>query len=203
MSGENQEETGNRLFKKEQVVNIITSVLSRAHSSEELPKEEIIKQLTELHDVIEGLRQNLSALNASDISNTHIPSASDELDAVIGATEDATNSIMKSSEKIMESVAEAAPDVKQTVEGSVIEIFEACTFQDITGQRIKKVVDCLKQIDTKTSSLLETLNGSLVNLNDDEDQEAEGDSLLNGPALPQNSVSQEDIDAILAEFDDV
>ena len=35
-------------------------------------------------------------------------------------------------------------------EKNIVQIFEACTFQDVTGQRIRKVVGSLKAIDEKT-----------------------------------------------------
>lgn len=189
-------------YKRDQVVGIINSVLGKIKSPQDLSHDTLARELTDLKDIIENLRNQLHATQAGDINKTHIPSATDELDAVVGTTEQATQTIMESCEKILGVIKGEKPDAAQ-IEGCVIQIFEACTFQDITGQRIKKVVNCLKQIETKTSSILKALEGELGDIRGKGSQDA-GEkvvSLLNGPALPQNAVSQEDIDKLLAEFD--
>ena len=41
-------------------------------------------------------------------------------------------------------------------QSAVTQIFEACNFQDVTGQRISKVVKTLQLIDNRVSQLLHT-----------------------------------------------
>lgn len=195
--------TGNATYKRDQVVGIINSMLGKIQKPQEVSHEALGRELTELKSIIENLRSQLHATQAADIGNTHIPAATDELDAVVGTTEQATQSIMDSCEKVLEIMKGEKPETFQQVEACVVKIFEACTFQDITGQRIKKVVTCLKQIEAKTSSVLKVLEGELGEI-----QGKAGDnssstvvSLLNGPSLPQNAVTQDDIDKLLAEFD--
>jgi chemotaxis protein CheZ len=110
---------------------------------------------------------------------------------------------MENCEKIIEATKDSAPGLFQQVETHIVKIFEACTFQDIVGQRIKKVMGCLKEIDAKTASVLKALQQDEEN-GSGQPVTASGEnvvSLLNGPALPQNAITQDDIDKLLAEFD--
>jgi chemotaxis protein CheZ len=78
-------------------------------------------------------------------------------------------------------------------------IYEACSFQDITGQRISKIVATLKTIELKVAHIVATFspNGPVsVNL-PAPPKEVE---LLNGPQLPANAMDQADIDRLLADF---
>jgi len=87
-----------------------------------------------------------------------------------------------------------------------MQIFEACSFQDITGQRIKKVISTLAVIEEKIDRIMDTL-GDKVGVKVSEEKlekviSVEDDkSLLNGPQLAGKAISQDDIDKLLAEFD--
>ncbi len=189
-------------YKRDQVVGIINSVLGKIKTPMEGSHETLGRELVELKDIIENLRNQIHTTQAADIGQTHIPTATDELDAVVATTETATQTIMESCEKILETMKSEKPEIFQQVEGCVVKIFEACTFQDITGQRIRKVVSCLKQIEAKTESILRAIEGEIGDVTSKPG--GGGDkvvSLLNGPALPQNAVSQDDIDKLLAELD--
>lgn len=191
-------------YKREQVVDIINSVIGRLKGPQELPRDALNRELADLKAIIDNLRNDLHAARPVDISHTHIPSATDELDAVVGTTEAATVTIMESCDKILNVTREANPELARAVEESVVKIFEACTFQDITGQRIKKVTNSLKQIDSKIKSVIAAIDGHLVDAHAPAPVAAPQEAtLLNGPALPAQAVSQDDIDKLLAEFDKV
>lgn len=189
-----------KVYKRDQVVGIINSVLGKIKTPGAASHEALSHELCELKEIIENLRNQLHTAQPSDIGQTHIPSAKDELDAIIGATEQATVTIMESCENILSTMKTSPAELLQHVESYVVKIFEACTFQDITGQRIKKVTTSLKLIDTKISSVLLALEGEILDSGTVKDTENVV-NLLNGPALPQNAVSQDDIDKLLAEFD--
>jgi chemotaxis protein CheZ len=194
-------------YGREQVVDIINSVLCKIRAPNEISRDNLMQELTELKEIIENLRNQLQATQPGDIRNTHIPSASDELNAIVTTTEEATETIMESCESIMESAKDSDEEIQQKIEGFIVKIYEACTFQDLTGQRIKKVSTSLFQIDEKVSAIINMLHGSLNIKHDESPAPAtriakidNHDSLLNGPALPQNAVTQDDIDKILAQL---
>lgn len=194
--------TEGHTYKRDQVEKIINSVLEKIKAPQNVPYEALGRELTELKVIIEDLRRQLHSTQADDIGKMHIPSATDELEAVVMATERATETIMESCEKILEATKNGNPELFNQIETCIVQIFEACTFQDITGQRIKKVTGCLKDIETKTASVLKVIQGdysgfgrAIENSSGDESV-----SLLNGPALPNSAMLQDDIDRILAEF---
>jgi chemotaxis protein CheZ len=83
----------------------------------------------------------------------------------------------------------------------VVEIFEACNFQDIAGQRITKVVATLKFIEDHIVNMMEIWGGinALRNFTPAAMAEPRGGArLLNGPKLDAETghASQDDIDAL-------
>lgn len=86
-----------------------------------------------------------------------------ELDAVVDITEDATNKILDQAQRTSELVADANihwddPAVRQKtieqIEANMDEITMACSFQDITGQRIRTTLDNLHEIEERLNSAL-------------------------------------------------
>ena len=75
-------------------------------------------------------------------------------------------------------------------------IFEACAFQDLTGQRIGSVIQTLDLVDSHLESLLELLGPDFEEVDDEEDDREGDDMLLNGPALEGEGISQDDIDKL-------
>ncbi len=196
-------------YSRKEVVDIIKTVretIDRRTPNND-PSVIVYDGLKELIEHIERMREDIGVLNPGEISDTHIPTATDELDAVIGATEDATNKIMDSCDVIQAEAAGIDENNKAKIDQAVMDIFEACSFQDITGQRIGKVVNSLKHIEHKVAGMISALNGQeFVQENIAKPIEAEISvdneaSLLNGPTSGENSVDQSEIDRLLAEFD--
>lgn len=180
------------------VVEIIDQVIGRVREPVELSRDQICDELASLKTTIEALRAQLHTSAPGDISQTHIPVAKDELDAVIQATSEATNTIMNACEAMMVKTQDGGDGLAAVVEENVVRIFEACTFQDITGQRITKVIKTLKQIDLKVSALLNALGGA--DAAPPRPTEPEGDGLLNGPQMAGDAISQAEIDRLLSGF---
>jgi chemotaxis protein CheZ len=199
--------TGQASYRRDQVVTIINSVLEKVQAEEFVPKSALAKDLVELREIIEDVRKQIHSGQSEDIAGKHIPEATDELDAVVQATAEATGTIMDSCEAIQALTPQAPSEVAAPIEAEIMKIFEACSFQDITGQRISKVVRAIAMIDDKVDSLL----AGLALLDDSQSEtpspetqqtEPQDDSqLLNGPQLPDKAISQEDIDKLLASFD--
>lgn len=193
------------VYRKSQVVSIINTVINRLS----LPYPDVdMKLMDEIHSVkviIETLRHELHTLAPSDISDSHIPDATDELDAVVKMTEEATEKIMSSCEAVQSDIGNLPSAQGEAITAHMMAIFEACTFQDITGQRISKVVNALKNIDAKIrvlSSILEShlFYNDMPRINKgapDNEMDHTSKSLMNGPQLPGRGMSQSDIDEIL------
>lgn len=187
---------------RDQVVDLINSVLERVEAKEDQDREKIIREVKALQELVEETRKEISQTNVGDISFTHIPTATDELGAVIAATEAATDVIMDSCESITAKSENLDPDAKTAIMGDVTKILEACSFQDITGQRITKVTKNLKSIEEKVNALVKILANRISDLpvGSDEDTRIGDERLKNGPQLPDKAVSQADIDKLLADL---
>lgn len=147
----------------------------------------------DLANFIMAARSEIAAIRPNDLKREKLPRAGKELDAIVEATETATNQIMNATEKIM-SAKVTDGDV---INDACMEIFEACSFQDITGQRISKVVSTLNYIEEYLARLTKAWGHQTDTINSTEAGEGDGNSenqLLNGPALEGEGVNQEDID---------
>lgn len=78
-----------------------------------------------------------------------------ELEAVVQATESAANTIMEAAEAIGDWLRTGARDAEslEAVAERVNAIFEACSFQDITSQRIRRAIEHLQQVETMLTDL--------------------------------------------------
>ncbi|HRQ61768.1 MAG TPA: protein phosphatase CheZ, partial [Alphaproteobacteria bacterium] len=182
-------------YQKDKVVKIINSVIEKVSQSQERENDVVYGQLKELRAIIEQSKADIGLTRPSDIRDKHIPTATDELDAIIEATATATGSIMDACEAI-----EASPNFDATIGENVTRIYEACTFQDITGQRITKVVKTLKTIEDKVEALMRILGDEGAATSAAEDDTRTGDAaLLNGPQMAGQAISQEEIDRLLGD----
>lgn len=159
-------------------------------------------ELEALASFIRSAKQEIAEIKPKEISADHIPQATDELDAVVGATEEATNKIMDICDEISEIAGQCPDEQNQKLIDCTTRVFEACNFQDITGQRITKVVQTLKHIDVKVEALLAALGEEVHTKGEREEKAAalDDEELLNGPQLPGQAIDQAEIDKLLEDF---
>ena len=162
----------------------------------------IYGEFRQIAQYIEKTKNEIGSLQANDMSENRIPEAGMELDAVVKATESATDQIMESAETIMAAEPGDSDAYQETVNGEVMKIFEACSFQDITGQRITKVVDTLNFIDDRLSRFATTfgVEDNEAELSDEEKarEERKEKQILHGPQMDGGGVAQDDIDAMFS-----
>ncbi len=164
--------------------------------------------LEDLASYIRDTKSEIMNLSPEEISDEHLSSASVELDAIVNATEKATNTIMEAAEQIETVGDEIGGEVAERILNATTQIYEACGFQDITGQRISKIVAAMQEIENKIDDLIgvfgdgdeearEERRRAREKLREEKRQEAvtEGE-LLEGPQLPEAAVSQDDIDSL-------
>lgn len=186
------------------VANLISSVVNKVEKSDYSSKEAIFHEIEMLQRVIDDARRDLGGTGAAEINAKHIPNATDELDAIVEATAMATGEIMDSCEVIQDKLAGVDDENVKAALEEVTKIYEACTFQDITGQRISKIVKALHSIEEKVSEILSVLAKKIPGIEYQESvDEREGDEkLLNGPQMKDEAISQEEIDKLLDDLFD-
>ena len=168
-------------------------------------------EVATLRRTIQRTKDELAALRAKRALPTAVSVTTNELDAVVEATETATNCILASAEEIDGAVrtlrAFCARDEElsalEEIAERVVRIFEACNFQDITGQRITKVVNTVKSVEASVDRMIDYLGGPAAFAEyaagaGIEDPESEA-HLLNGPPLETEcKISQDDIDKLFS-----
>jgi len=185
------------------VAEMVRAVISTMRGDLSASETALLAEIEELAQTVANARAEIAALGADDINASHIPSATDELDAIVAHTATATNSILECCETLDGMMPQLDKDGQQTVQSVVTRIYEACSFQDITGQRITKVVATLKTIEAKVSHIMDVFaqEGAARAVVRVELPSADPAGLLNGPQLPAAAMDQSDIDALLASFD--
>jgi chemotaxis protein CheZ len=151
----------------------------------------LLREVRALSDFISKARGEIAQIRPNDLKTEKLPRAGKELEAIVRSTEEATGTIMDAAEAIM------GADPNDAVMEHCTKIIEACAFQDLTGQRITKVVHTLTFIEDRLNSMNTVWGGVL----DATPEEKEDDSrFLNGPALAGEGHDQAGIDAL---FDDI
>lgn len=180
----------------------VRSVLASMAGDLTLREAVLLGELNELGRTIARAKAEIAALAVDDITGSHIPNAADELDAIVAHTAQATNEILDSCEALQAIGAALTGEAAEALQRAVTRIYEASSFQDITGQRIGKVVHALKAIEARVQAAVAAASGVWDETPQPADSErTEGERLAEGPQLPGAATSQEEIDRLLASFD--
>jgi chemotaxis protein CheZ len=183
------------------VQEVVTAVLTTMSGDLNGHETTLLGEVEALGRTIAAAKQEIAALRVDDIRDRHIPSATDELDAIVDHTAVATNAILESCELLESLGADVTGESAGKLQDAVTKIYEACSFQDITGQRITKVVTTLKTIEAKVAQIITAFGVQNAPPEIPEPPHVPTDAeLLHGPQLPSNAMDQSDIDKLLASF---
>jgi chemotaxis protein CheZ len=164
-----------------------------------------------IHRAISRTMQELASLHFGTFGDASKGRASRELDAVVDSTERATQQILEAVEAIDEAANTLSASLRHEQEQAlasdirdhVVRIFEACNFQDLSGQRITKVLATLAFVEDRVARMLEIWGGreALRDYADTAITDTEAETkLVGGPKLSGDSghISQQEIDAMFA-----
>jgi len=182
------------------VAEVVRAVLSTMSGDLSAKETSLLSEVEELGRIINSAKKEIAALRVDDITDNQIPFATDELDAIVQHTATATNAILASCETLDQVAEEVSGETMKQLQEATTRIYEACSFQDITGQRITKVVGTLKTIEAKVGQLIATFGESAPAVEAAPAAPTE-QSLLNGPQHPTVAMDQSDIDRLLASFE--
>lgn len=109
---------------------------------------------TNLTEQLSGIREQIASVVAAPTAATR--NSGLELEAVVQATEEAANRIMEAAEAISDWLRTGKSDADSMAEMNekVNAIFEACSFQDVTGQRIRRAIQHLQQVETMLTTIV-------------------------------------------------
>src|SRR6201991_3570167 len=171
--------------------------------------EKLKVELDLIHDAISRTKREIAVLHGKSFNGEEMAKVNGELGAVVGGTEQATQQILEAVEAIDNAASALSKNtsldqqkiLSDEIQERVVVIFEACNFQDLTGQRISKVMTTMKFIEQHINEMMDIWGGvdaikahapAILDTR-------EGDAkLLNGPKLDGDAghASQDDIDAL-------
>jgi len=188
----------------------IMEVLKLAHQLTDTMKlffssldQSICNEFNYIAEYISRTRDEISALRPNDITSERIPSAGQELEAMVGDTERATEAIMTQAEEVLCSEEADYDKYRADVEARMMTIIEACSFQDLAGQRVSKVVGSLRHVESRVSRFAEVMGvqEEAMKVEESTEEKRAREQLLNGPAIGGPETSQDDIDAMFGSDD--
>lgn len=168
---------------------------------------DLLKEIEKMAQYIFNAKIEIAAIAPEpDQEPQHINNAEMELNEVVKATEEATNRIMDEAD-LVQAIADKLDDsaAKDQLTIHVANLMEACAFQDITGQRITKVLRVLEHIESRVGKLVKIFGGALpegytIKLATAAQGSRPDESLMNGPQLGKDAPSQDDIDKLFASL---
>jgi chemotaxis protein CheZ len=171
--------------------------------------EKLKIELDLIHDAISRTKREIAVLHGKSFNGDEMAKVNGELGAVVGGTEEATQQILEAAESIDNAASALSKNssldqqkiLSEEISERVVSIFEACNFQDLTGQRISKVMSTMKFIEQHINEMMDIWGGvdaikahspPIVDTREGDDR------LLNGPKLDGDvgHASQDDIDAL-------
>lgn len=185
-------------------------VIVEDETEQKVTVNNVMTEIHALNDHIASTKQEVAALKPVDEATSTVTIATQELSEVVLATETAANTILENVEQMDAINAEMRnnvsagdpdgmlPDIDR-LDNISIELLTACSFQDVTGQRINKVVNSLNYIEARLQKMIEiwqvekgTADTQAISLAED-DARPDKD-LLHGPQ--SDGMDQDGIDAL-------
>ncbi len=164
------------------------------------------QELDGLMRYIQRVRQEIAAIDRPSDGDDRFESMGEQLEAVVAATGAATNTIMEAmenNEQLIDALRETVTNPAQiaaldrlTANGNAV--FEACAFQDITGQRVNKVVKSVTYVEERVNALVDIWGKDKLAQVEiaAEPEKPDDENLMHGPQLDGQGLSQDDIDKL-------
>jgi chemotaxis protein CheZ len=134
---------------------------SLAHRPESTgPEPERVRvDLVEMLNAITRTKSEIAAIRPADAESNHFDQASTELDAIVDTTEKATSDILAAAERVQEiawTLREQGvdPAICDLIDSHATEVYTACSFQDLTGQRTRKVIEVLRFLEARIDAMI-------------------------------------------------
>jgi chemotaxis protein CheZ len=181
---------------------------------------ELRLEFDRMKKAIESTKAQLAAIRRLESEGRSMRRVNSELDEVVVDTERATTSILSATEEIegqIRSIRDTITDPThqarvEIVLQKVVALYESCSFHDVTGQRISKIVGVLKYLEERVQAVIDAWAALDAFRGFASSSAVPGSAaaasvaipgpkhveLLHGPRLPKDSghASQDDIDAM-------
>ena len=175
----------------------------------EVLDKKLHSEVLNLIQYIQRLRQELASIAQTKGAQTTFESMADRLDAIVASTAEATETILAAMESIdgLIDKIRAHPEPAELdalcdqIADQTMAAMEACSFQDLTGQRVSKVIGSLRFVEERVNAMAEICGQNEIAQIDEyaEFPEQTDDGVaLDGPQRPGDAISQDEIDRLFA-----
>ena len=169
------------------------------------PVDRIRFDLVEMAKAIARTKAEIAAIKPDADHHGKFGEATEELDSIVQATETATSDILAAAEQIQEiawTLREQGleAEVCDLLDGKATDVYTACSFQDLTGQRTRKVIQVLHYLEGRINAMIRIwgLDGAMAAEAAETERARSGETgLLAGPAKPGYGLDQADIDVVM------
>ncbi len=156
--------------------------------------------ILELSRVIARTRSEIAAIRSADVEADPLTEASGELTSIVTSTESATSAILAAAEKVQAAAwslraAKADPSLCDNLDSRATEIYVACSFQDLTAQRTRKVIETLTFIEQRLQTMADIWRVPRGDTPTKPEPDVAG-------ARGAGAMSQADVDSVLVGYDD-
>jgi len=165
-------------------------------------KGDLQKEVLTLLEHVRCCQEGIARINQADGDNGHFQNMAEQLDAIVETTETATDGILVNLETIgnvTDSLRSAGKESEaDKIDAAITSAMEACTFQDITGQRVGKIRRSIQFAEERVSAMADAIGrDEIVKIANSMDDTKLGkeleDALLKGPVLEGDGVSQDEM----------
>jgi chemotaxis regulatin CheY-phosphate phosphatase CheZ len=169
------------------------------------PAERVRYDLIEMSKAISRTKAEIASIKPDAAHHGKFGEATEELDSIVLSTESATSDILAAAEQIQEiawTLREhgVEAEVCDLLDAKATDVYTACSFQDLTGQRTRKVIQVMRYLEGRINAMIDIwgLDGTMAEEAKEADKARRGDAaLLNGPALPGEGLDQTAVDMVM------
>jgi chemotaxis protein CheZ len=130
----------------------------RGVSSQDL--EALHREVDAVARYVTRLKREIGALRPTEIYRDRLPAAHGDLTTIKETTASSVNVIMSAAEAMLTSKASSLDAYRAEVESKVMQIFEACSFQDLTGQRVERIDELVGQMERRLQRFALAVNAA-------------------------------------------
>jgi chemotaxis regulatin CheY-phosphate phosphatase CheZ len=154
-------------------------------------------ELADMANAIARAKSEIASIRPDAAQGGRILEATEQLDSVMRTTERATSDILAAAEQVQEvawTMREQGMESEfcDRLDGYATAIYTACSFQDLTGQRTRKIIHVLRYLEAR----IEAMSGMWGAATHAAPSAAAAS--VPGPAAPSDDLVQDDVDRMMA-----
>lgn len=191
----------------ELVAELVQAILDALQPNARMREPAIRLDAGDLDRAIARASEELASPRAGGATAFEFGFATGQLDATLTHTEAATDCILDVCE-MLDRVARDLGELRgrrtraasAQLREATRRIYEACGFQDITGQRITRVVDVINGMETGIARIISALGPAEAGPTMARARAGARPRPLDGPQAPASAMAQVEVDRLMASF---